>query len=374
MRLSSFILENVEEILWSWENFAKSLAPAKAMSVAELRNDAERMLKFIAHDIETTQSLQQQFDKSVGEGAPTVPGEQSSAAHDHGLARAVSHFSLSDLVSEFRALRASVTHLWLARNQPTYETAVQLVRFNEAVDQLIAESVVRFAAKLERDSDLFTASIGHDLRNPLHAMVSWAGVLTRSPALGERERATVRSIERAAQRVAGMVGELQDFTRTRLGSELGYTWREHNVADICRNIVNELAAAHADADVRLVASDTLTAVVDQPRIAQAISNIIGNAIQHGTKGRPVTVRALGDGDGLVIDVHNEGEPISADLVPEIFQPLTTRARSGTERDGHLGLGLYIAHRIVQAHGGTIEVTSTRERGTNFIVRIPRTIR
>ena len=112
----------------------------------------------------------------------------------------------------------------------------------------------------------------------------------------------------------------------------------------------------------------------RPRIAQAISNIIGNAVQHGTKGRPVTVRALGDGDGLVIDVHNEGEPISADLVPEIFQPLTTRARSGTERDGHLGLGLYIAHRIVQAHGGTIEVTSTRERGTNFIVRIPRTIR
>ena len=373
MRMSSFILENLEESLSAWQDFAETLAPGKAMTVVELRNDAERMLRFIARDIETPQTQQQQFDKSVGDGGGAPREGASSAAHDHGLARAVSHFSLSDLVSEFRALRASVTRLWLERSSPTYENALQLVRFNEAVDQLIAESVVRFAAKLERDSDLFTASIGHDLRNPLHAVVTWAGVLTRSPVLGERERATVKSIEQAAERIAGMVGELHDFTRTRLGSELGYTRREANVAGICRNVVDELNA-RADADIRLFAPEDMIAVVDRPRVAQAISNIIGNALQHGRKASPITVRAVRDGDDLVIDVHNEGDPIPADLLREIFQPLKTRARSGSKGDGHLGLGLYIAQRIVQAHGGTIEVTSAEARGTHFVLRLPTRVR
>lgn len=113
MRLSQFILDNLEPILQQWENFARSLRTGRPMSIEALRDDAERMLHFVAADIETPQTHQQESDKSMGRG-PALPAGQLSAAHEHGLARAVERFSLVELVSEYRALRTSVTRMWLA--------------------------------------------------------------------------------------------------------------------------------------------------------------------------------------------------------------------------------------------------------------------
>src|SRR5688572_26164163 len=369
MRLSQFIVENAEDIVQMWEDYARTLTPGKLMTVAELRDDAERMLHFIAKDIETTQSAQEQRDKSMGAG-PSSPSGQETAAQDHGLARAVAYFSLGELVSEFRALRATVTRLWLERSAATPADALQLVRFNEAVDQLIAESVVRYAAKLEHDSALFTASIGHDLRNPLSAVVMWSGGLLRAPSLGERERSMVKSIEQSAQRITGMVDDLQSFTRTRLGSELTYSRAPTDLAQVCRAVIGELRAAHRRLDIRFFGSGDIIANVDRPRLAQVLSNLIGNAVQHGDKARPVTVHAMSDDDVIVIEVHNEGDPIPADHLRDLFQPLKTRPRAGTAGDGHLGLGLYIARRIVEGHGGTLTVSSADQTGTTFTLRIP----
>ena len=117
------------------------------------------MLRFIAHDMETQQSRREQYEKSIGAG-PQSSGDDRSAAQDHGLARAVDRFSLSELISEYRALRASVLSLWLASPNADRDMQ-QVIRFDEAVDQLIAESVHRHSAKIEGDADIFTASIGH---------------------------------------------------------------------------------------------------------------------------------------------------------------------------------------------------------------------
>jgi signal transduction histidine kinase len=371
MRLSEFLIDNMEQVLQEWEDFARAIAPGHLMSVAELRNDAERMLRFVVADIESAQSAHEQVEKSMGRG-PELPAGEESAAHDHGVARAVAHFSLAELVSEYRALRASVTSLWLKAVPATADSVLQLVRFNEAVDQLIAESVVRFAAKLDADANLFTASISHDLRNPLSAVVMRARLLEHSPHLDDKERAAVAQIQEAGSRLSGLVRDLQDFTRTRLGSPLVYERKPADVGKLCRAIAGELSAAYPDRQIDVNLAGDLTAEVDVGRVGQILSNLLANAIQHGTQGGRISISAAGDTDRVRITVHNAGKTIRDEDLDVIFEPLKRGVSAKSDDRSHFGLGLYICKRIAEAHGGSITATSSEAQGTSFVVVLPRT--
>lgn len=370
MRLSTFILKNIEPILKEWEDFARSLQPGRLMTVVALRDDAERMLRFIAEDIETSQSGVNERQKSLGMGAQPADGGDS-AAHDHGKARAIDHFTFSEMVSEYRALRAAVTRMWLDAAGIAPESVRQLVRFNEAIDQVLAESVVRFAATLERESDLFTASIGHDLRNPLNSIVSSSEMLAQSTLLPDAERAAAKRIAGAAFRMAGMLAELQDFSRSRLHGLIQLSLEHADVAQICRDVVAEIAATHPTYSLKFAEAGDTGAVVDRKRIGQLISNLVGNAVQHGTPSGTISVSVQGDGHHVRIDVHNEGPAIDRTRLEEIFEPLHGAASGRPRAPGSLGLGLYIVRRIAVAHGGTASVTSSEAGGTTFVVVIPR---
>ena len=371
MRLSTFILDNVESILKQWEDFARSLQPGRLMTVAALRDDAERMLRFIAADIETSQSRAEQHQKSVGHG-PQLADGADSAAHDHGKTRAVDHFTFSEMVSEYRAMRAVVTRMWFDSAGVDYQSVNQLVRFNEAIDQVLAESVVRFAATLDRESDLFTASIGHDLRNPLNSIVSSSELLAHSAVLPDAERIAAKRIASSALRMAGMLSDLQDFSRTRLHGLLHLSLEQANVAEICKDVIREIAAAHPTYTLQFSQSGDTAAVVDRTRMAQLISNLVGNAVQHGTRSGTISVSAQGDQQRVRVEVHNEGPAIDRARLEDIFEPLRRGASEPPRTPGSLGLGLYIVRRIAVAHGGTISVTSSEEDGTTFVVEIPRT--
>ncbi|HEY1329070.1 MAG TPA: sensor histidine kinase [Casimicrobiaceae bacterium] len=369
MQLSQFIAENIERILQNWEDFARSLERGRDMSITALRDDAERMLRFVIVDMEREQSAQQQFDKSTGRG-PQLPLGQHSAAHDHGLGRALEHFTLAELVSEYRALRASVTRMWLDEAAPTRDNVLQLVRFNEAIDQILAEAVSRFSEKLDMDADLLTASVGHDLRNPLNAIITVAQILARGPDSSAAQGAAAQ-IERSAMRIASMLGELQDFTRTRLGASISYKLQRCNVAEICNAAVAEVAATHRTHQIVCECTGDTWVIADRLRIAQVISNLVANAVQHGARGGTVKVHVAGEPEHIRIEVHNTGTPIQAPHLREIFEPLYQIQRGEGHDPGSLGLGLYIARRIVIAHGGTIEVTSTQTAGTTFVIQLPR---
>ena len=371
MKLSTFILENIEPILQQWEDFARTLRPGRILSVAALRNDAERMLRFIAADIETPQSLVQQHQKSIGHGPQLAEGTDS-AAHDHGTARALDHFTFAEMISEYRALRAAVTRRWLDSAGANYERVIQLVRFNEAMDQVLAEAVVRFATGLERQSDLFTASIGHDLRNPLNAIVSSSELLAHSTLLPDAERAAAKRIANSALRMANMLSELQDFSRSRLEGLLHLSLEQVNVAEICRDVITEVAAAHPTCTLQFLESGDTAAVVDRKRMGQLISNLVGNAVQHGTPSGTISVRVHGDEQRVRVEVHNEGPAIDRTRLEDIFEPLHRTALDAPRAPGSLGLGLYIVRRIAIAHGGSVNVTSTDADGTTFVVMIPRT--
>src|ERR1700712_5629126 len=178
MKLSRFIVKYQDAIIGEWESFAETLLPAaQGMSAIELRNHAKEILVAIGADMETQQSSEEQEEKSKGR----TPADQASAASTHGTLRQGSGFTLIQLTAEYRALRASVLRLWLPQvAQMTKAASADMVRFNEAIDQALSESVLTYSRHAAVVRDTFLAILGHDLRSPLATMVMVGDTLTQA--------------------------------------------------------------------------------------------------------------------------------------------------------------------------------------------------
>jgi signal transduction histidine kinase len=377
MRLSDFIRANREPILVEWEAFARTCTPASApMDVRALRDHAEAMLLVIADDLATFQGSRAQAEKSKGR-APDEAGDARTAAEEHGTGRAESGFTVAQMVAEYRALRASVVRLWTkaegALDAPDVE---DLTRFHEAIDQALAESVLRFNADLEESKETFLAILGHDLRLPLGAIQTSAAFLLDVGELQEEaQRTLLTRIAGSATRSITMVGDLLDFTRSRLGNGIPVERTAVDLDRLVREVVAEIAAVHPAHPIRVESAGAAEGHWDPSRLSQALGNLIANAVQHGAAGSAVTV-TLGDaGDEAVVGVHNRGAVIPPEQLDGIFNPMkprrTLRLASARGPTASLGLGLYIAERIVGAHEGRIDVESSEATGTTFTVRLPR---
>jgi signal transduction histidine kinase len=374
MRLHEFILANIEQILVEWESFARSCAPASStMDVAALRDHALQMLTVIAADLRTYQGEHEQLEKSKGHAdSETVA---PTAAEEHGAGRAESGFTVEQMVAEYRALRASVIRLW-TREQGELKSAdiEDLTRFNEAIDQSLAESVSEFNENVENAKEMFLAILGHDLRTPLGAIYTSAKFMLDTDELEEPHRTLASRTASSALRTTQMVGDLLDFTRSRLGGGIPIAREKTNLGTIVRDVVDEIRAAHPEREIQVDTREGQIGEWDAARISQALTNLIGNAVEHGFPGAPVTVELDGNEDA-VITIHNRGAVIPSHQLDGIFNPMkmsaTPQKPSARGPSGNLGLGLYIAERIVHAHGGRIEVESSDQRGTTFTVHLPR---
>lgn len=375
MRLADFIEKNCEPILSEWVAFAKtSAASADTMDTTALRDHALQMLQTIVADLRTPQTGAEQSEKSKGNsdgnaGGPDTPAEV------HGSGRAGSGFTVGEMVSEYRALRASVIRLWTKENGSlTGADLEDLTRFNEAVDQALAESVTRYTLDVDRSKDMFLAILGHDLRSPLGTVQMASQFMLEMGELKEPNLTLTARIVRSTKRMNQMVGDLLDFTRSRLGSGVPIVRAEMDMGKAVREAVDEIAAANPESVVQLETSGDLHGNWDIARINQVLANLLGNAVQHGSAKTTISVSVRGEPDAVVLRVHNRSPVIPASELPGIFGPFK-RLKNGEPAAGSatssLGLGLYIAERIVTAHGGTIEVESSEESGTAFTVRLPR---
>jgi signal transduction histidine kinase len=376
MRLADFILGNREPILAEWEAFARTCTPASApMDIVALRDHASEMLVVIAEDLRTPQSGGEQSEKSLGNAPGDDGAGEPTAAEEHGAGRAESGFTMEQMVSEYRALRASVIRLWTrAKGELEPADVEDLTRFNEAVDQSLAESVTRYTEELDHSKEMFLAILGHDLRTPLGVVFTSSRFMLETGDLEEPHLALTQRISSSATRMVHLVGDLLDFTRSRLGGGIPITRAPMNMGKAVHDVVDELTAAHPGRTIRVDARGELQGDWDCPRISQALSNLLGNALEHGAEGTDVTVEVSDDDDEVTIAVRNLGPPIPADRLNGIFNPMKPREPDGkaaTGPTGNLGLGLYIADRIVFAHNGTIAVDSTQARGTTFTVHLPR---
>ncbi|GAC1698443.1 MAG: sensor histidine kinase [Gemmatimonadaceae bacterium] len=374
MRLADFIEANSEPILSEWVAFAATSGPAgHAMDVAALRDHAVAMLATIVADLRTPQTDAEQTAKSKGEAAST-PGAQATAAEVHGAGRAESGFSVGEMVSEYRALRASVIRLWTkAIGSLAGADIDDLMRFNETIDQALAESIERYADDVARSKEMFLAILGHDLRTPIGAVVMASQFMLDTGDLREPHVTLTTRIVHSARRMQRMVADLLDFTRGRLGSGVPIVREDIDLATVTRHVVEEMVIAHPESVLRFTPTGDLRGRWDGARISQVVANLLGNAVQHGAPKTMINVTAQGETADVVLRLHNYGPAIPPSDLPTLFSPFK-RVRPGASvahESINLGLGLYIAERIVTGHGGTIDVRSSAEGGTLFTVRLPR---
>lgn len=378
MRLADFIVANREPILEEWVAFARTCSPAStAMDVDALRDHASEMLTVIATDLGTPQNRSEQSEKSMGR-AVSDDAAMDTAAEEHGAGRAESGFTVEQMVAEYRALRASVIRLWTAKLGELGPSNIEdLTRFNEAIDQSLAESVSRYNQDLDQAKDVFLAILGHDLRTPLGAIYTSATFLLETQELAEPTLTLTSRMARSASRSVDMVGDLLDFTRSRLGGGIPIERAEASIGKVVHDVVDEIAAANPERRFNVETRGEERGEWDCERITQALSNLISNAVQHGAEHDVVSVEVNAEPENVLISIHNSGRAIPRERLNGIFNPLKAGAKvlepasAAHGPQGSMGLGLYIAEQIIRAHRGSIQVTSTDTEGTTFTVCLPR---
>jgi len=371
VRLADFIITNRATILAEWLEFAERCSPASSsMGSTALVDHASEMLTVIAEDLKTPQNKAEQAAKSKGDAPATGPAG-STAAEKHAKGRAESGFTLDEMVAEYRALRASVIRLWTKQKGEITSTDLEdITRFNEAIDQSLTESITQFTEDLDNSKEMFLAMLGHDLRTPIGAILTSATFMVETKELLEPHLTLTKRIVSSAGRMNQMVGALLDFTRSRLGGGIPIVRSPMNMGKTVHDVVSEIEAATPGRRIEVSARGSLKGDWDCGRMSQVLTNLIGNALEHGSQGTGVSVDVLANEKELTIAVHNRGPAIPEEQLDGIF--VAMKQKTGTDASsGNLGLGLYIADQIIRAHNGRIAVESSEDRGTTFTVHLPR---
>jgi signal transduction histidine kinase len=375
MKLSQFIIGNMEAILNEWESFAETILPAaQSMDSPALRDHAKQILEAIAKDIETSQTAQEQSDKSKDLKPP--PAGEETAATTHGELRHLAGFDLRQLGSEYRALRASVIRMWKAQLPELGDSEFNdMMRFNEAIDQALAASIVRYSAEVDHSRQTFLAILGHDLRSPLSSILMSASLLLKSDRLEVEQSDLALRIKRNVSTMSHMINDLLTYASAQIGREIPILREAADMENICRLSLEELQSANPTAILQFESAGDLSGHFDPARFQQVLSNLLNNAVKYGEIGLPVTLSARGEGESITLQVKNFGNAIPSDSLEIIFNPLiqlsSNQSNSNSRPTDSIGLGLFIAQEIVKGHNGTIEVGSSEKDGTIFTVQLPR---
>lgn len=372
MDLADFIESHLEWVLNDWAAQVGRLGVAEPHpQPGELEDSAVRLVKQIVTDMRRPQTKGERDAKGIGD-RPDHSSGVSTAARAHAEQRLKLGLSLSDMVTEYRALRASVVCHWFdASLDESEENTHQLVRFNEAVDQALTESVACYSISLQRMRDVFVGILAHDLRTPLGAISNSAQYLMRLEDLSEKPLRAAANIHRSSQRAQMIVGDLVDFTRIRLEGMLPIKLGPVRLDQVCEHALAEIGALHPAQTLQPHFHGNLAGIWDAARVEEMLVNLLENAIDHGREGGDIVLEATGLDGTVTLSVTNEGNPIPSEDLRTLFDPLKRRASSPTPRraGAGLGLGLYIAREIATAHGGAITVTSSHV--TRFTVTLPR---
>jgi phosphoserine phosphatase RsbU/P len=231
-----------------------------------------------------------------------------------------------------------------------------------------AEAALAHALEFEQH---LIGIVSHDLRNPISAIAMATAVLQAQGTLSERQQHVVARLASSAERARRLLRDFLDLSQARSEGRIPIAPAPSNVREIIAGVLAELQITHPLRHASVEHDGDGTATWDGARIAQVVTNLLGNAFQHGSPTGVVQLSTRDEDDEVVITIHNDGPPIRPDDLPRVFEPFRRGAGSAATADRSVGLGLFISREIVQAHGGRIEVRSSAEDGTTFTVRLPR---
>jgi PAS domain S-box-containing protein len=279
------------------------------------------------------------------------------------VARLSRHETIREVEARLRCKDGTVRHVLIDGNV--------VARDGEPVQTCCFTRDISALRLVSRERELFLGMLGHDLRNPLGAIVASAGTLSMHDGLDERARRMVARIGNSSSRMARLVEQILDFASVRAGGGIPVVRRPVDIAAVCDEVIDELRTAHPDRRIEARCLGDGSGVWDPDRLSQVFSNLVGNALAHGDPHEPIRVLVTQQNGQVMVRVHNMGPPIPADTIPTLFDPFRRARDSKRTAVPGLGLGLYITREIVRAHGGTIDVRSSRDAGTTFCVRLPR---
>lgn len=294
------------------------------------------------------------------------------AAEEWALARALrtGETSLNEVVrirtfaGKERLILNSATPLRDAEGRISGAIAVN----EDVTERMRGQEELRRRAEFERQ---LIGIVSHDLRNPLSAITLGATALLQRGGLEERQARNVGRIQSSAERAIRLIRELLDFTQARMGGGIPVSRKPMELHAVTRQVVDEVRMAYPERRIDVEAQGDGRGEWDADRLAQVLTNLLTNALSYSPPGTPVKVHTRGEDGTVVLEVWNTGEPIPSEQIPRLFEPLE-RGTGQTDQAGRsIGLGLFIVRNIVEAHGGTITVSSGAREGTAFTVRLPR---
>jgi len=321
MRLADFILRDMRHILAEWKAFATTLLPAaRSLDSLSLRDHAPQILQAVAKDLMTPQTSEAQREKSMGRSLK-LSGAPETAAQSHAIMGARAGFSINQLVAEYRALRVSVLRLWIDEFQLVAADLDDMMRFNEAIDQAVAESVDFFNAEVEQSRNLLLGMLGHDMRSPLHTIQMTASYLAALNA-GEKVSEAAARLIRSGASMNSLLDDLCDFNRMKLGLGINIAPNDVDLANVVGDTVDQLRAAHPDRRIDLEVKGDVQGVWDGLRLQQLLSNLVLNAIRYGATDSPVRVAVTGSDEDVRLEVTNTGPAIDRLTLERKFDPLS----------------------------------------------------
>jgi sigma-B regulation protein RsbU (phosphoserine phosphatase) len=251
--------------------------------------------------------------------------------------------------------------LFIAEDRHAYERELLVAR--KRAEELVAQQ--RAAREF---AEQMMGIVSHDLRTPL-AAIRIAGDMLRLHGLEQRQHALLQKIDSATDRALGLINDLLDLTRGRLGQGIAIVRAPMDLHAVVAGQVGELSHAHPDARIEHDLQGDGECEADAPRLCQLVGNLVSNAIAYGKPGKPVRVTTTTDDEECTVAVHNHGAPIPENVQASLFQPMV-RGAHGESAPRGVGLGLYIVSEVARAHGGRVRVASG-EAGTTFTAVVPR---
>lgn len=369
MRLADFIEQNAERIADGAEAFATSQAPPGVhMDAAAFRDHIPEIIAAVVQDLRTPQDAGQQLAKSEGRNGHA--GGSKSAARSHGRLRAKSGFNIDQMVAEYRAMRAAVLRLWADVRTLDVDAVEDMIRFNEAIDQAVAESVADFSVEAESWRQVFLGVLGHDLRGPLSVIVTTSELLLRMTHDTPFSEQTDRII-RSGRRMSKLLDDLLDYSRTTLGMGIRIEREDTDLKDAVNDELELLRLQLPDVDIRFESSGITKGPFDVSRVREALGNLVVNAAKYGAPGGGIVVILKGDEQRAELVVRNEGAALSTHDLMALFEPLKRSHSEMHEGDRRsLGLGLFIVREIARAHGGDVSANAV-DHTTEFTMHLPK---
>lgn len=382
-RISSLLQQHHELLIEQWIALVLSdpeVPEAHRLSEEALRDHIPRLLARM-HDLLMAETTKLTAASAVR--SSVIRGSVASPAQAHAHHRFANGYTLGHALREMTHFRATVVDLCGKEGARLEGQEAKLLQaMIDAALTTVAvemEHAARNELEVERERlrqevefrERFMGILGHDLRNPLSAVINAATLLQESEYIPTSERWIVDRIAASADRMTRMISDLLDVTRARSGGRLPVRPAPTDLRVICLQVTEELKMVHQGRSILISSRGDTTGEWDADRIAQLVQNLVSNALDYSAAESSIRVAVHGRPGVALLRVHNSGPAIPPDLARTIFEPFQ-RGEDETRASDGLGLGLFIAHQIATSHGGSLEVRSGPVLGTTFTARLPRT--